>query len=59
MPLVFGGVPVVNTFVTMYMNRSYREVGPMFLAGLILVISGAATVLIFRPACIKQHMAAQ
>ncbi len=49
MPLVFGGAPVVNTFMTMTMNRSYREVGPMFLAGLILVIAGAATVLIFRP----------
>lgn len=49
MPLVFGGAPVVNTFMTMYMNKSYREVGPLFLAGLILVIAGAATVLIFRP----------
>ncbi len=49
MPLVFGGAPVVNTFITMHMNKSYREVNPMFLAGLILVISGAATVLFTRP----------
>lgn len=50
MPLVFGGAPVVNTFMTMYMHRSYKEVGPLFLAGLILVVAGAATVLVFRPA---------
>lgn len=49
MPLVFGGAPVVNTFTTMYLNRSYRDVGPVFLAGLILVVAGAVTVLLFRP----------
>jgi hypothetical protein len=54
-PLVFGGAPVVNTFVTMSMNKSYREVGPFFLAGLILVIAGAASVLVFRP---ETHAAA-
>jgi hypothetical protein len=48
-PLIFGGAPVVNTFVTMYLNKSYKEVGPLFLAGLILVITGAVTVLIFNP----------
>jgi hypothetical protein len=48
MPLVFGGAPVVNTFTTMYMGRSFRA-NPMFLAGLILVIAGAAMVLIFKP----------
>ena len=48
-PLIFGCAPVVNTFVTMYLNKSYKEVGPLFLAGLILVISGAVTVLIFKP----------
>jgi hypothetical protein len=48
-PLIFGCAPVVNTFVTMSLNKSYREVGPFFLAGLILVISGAVTVLVFRP----------
>src|SRR5262245_13848482 len=48
-PLIFGGAPVVNTFVTMYINKNYKEVGPLFLAGLILVISGAVTVLVFKP----------
>ncbi len=49
MPLVFGGAPVVNTFTTMYLGRSFKQVSPMFLAGLILVVAGAAIVLIFRP----------
>src|SRR5690242_19026207 len=50
MPLVFGCAPVVNTFVTMYMSKSYKEAGPLFYAGLILVIAGATTVLVFHPA---------
>ncbi len=50
MPLVFGGAPVVNTFLTMYWARSYKHVSPIFIAGLILVVVGAVTVLIFRPA---------
>jgi hypothetical protein len=50
MPLVFGGAPVVNTFFTMLTSRTYKEAKPLFYAGLILVVAGAATVLIFRPA---------
>jgi len=50
MPLVFGGAPVVNTFFSMLTSKSYRSVGPFFLAGLILVVAGAACVLIFKPA---------
>lgn len=49
MPLVFGGAPVVNTFLTMYFGKSYKEAGPVFFVGLILVVTGAATVLIFKP----------
>lgn len=49
MPLVFGGAPVVNTFVTMYLSKSYKQAGPLFYAGLILVIVGAVCVLICRP----------
>jgi len=48
MPLVFGCAPVVNTFYTMYSTRSYRQAGPIFIAGLILVVAGAVTVLFFR-----------
>ncbi len=50
MPLVFGGAPVVNTFVSMYMTKTYGQAGPIFFAGLILVIAGAVTVLVFNPA---------
>jgi hypothetical protein len=50
MPLVFGGAPVVNTFFTMLTGKTYREAGPVFYAGLILVIAGAASVLVFKPA---------
>jgi MFS family permease len=49
MPLVFGGAPVVNTCLTMYWAKSFRQVNPVFIAGLILVIVGAVTVLTFRP----------
>jgi hypothetical protein len=49
MPLVFGVAPVINTFFTMYLNKSYREAGPIFFAGLILVIVGAVAVLLNAP----------
>lgn len=49
MPLVFGGAPVVNTFLTMYWSKSFKQINPVFISGLILVIVGAVTVLIFRP----------
>jgi hypothetical protein len=49
MPLVFGGAPVVNTFLTMYWSKSFKQIGPTFIAGLILVIVGAVTVLVFSP----------
>jgi MFS family permease len=49
MPLVFGCAPVVNTFLTMYWARSYRQAGPFFIAGLILVVVGAVTVMLSRP----------
>jgi hypothetical protein len=50
MPLVFGGAPVVNTFVSMYIAKTYRQAGPLFYAGLLLVIAGAVTILVFNPA---------
>ena len=49
MPLVFGGAPVVNTFATVIKNGQISDLDPFFLAGLILVIVGAALVLIFAP----------
>ena len=49
MPLVFGGAPVVNAFLTIYMAKKLRSIGPVFLAGLIMVLMGAVTVMIFAP----------
>lgn len=49
MPLVFGGAPVVNTLLSAFLNRSFGEIKAPFLAGLLLVITGAVTVLIFKP----------
>jgi hypothetical protein len=49
MPLVFGLAPVVNTFVTMLMNRSLKEARPVFYMGVAVVAVGAAGVLFFQP----------
>lgn len=49
MPLVFGGAPVINTFVSMYLSGTYKQASPLFFAGLILVVAGALCVLIFKP----------
>jgi hypothetical protein len=49
MPLVFGGAPVINTLLTAFMNRAFNQLKAPFLAGLILVITGAVTVLVFKP----------
>jgi hypothetical protein len=49
MPLVFGGAPIVNTFTTVVAEGTYASLSPWFLASLIIVIAGAATVLVFAP----------
>ncbi len=49
MPLVFGGAPVVNTFVTMWMSRTFRQAGPVFFFGVAFVAAGAAGVMFFKP----------
>jgi hypothetical protein len=49
MPLVFGGAPVINTLLSMWMSKTHREAGPFFYAGLILVVAGAVAVLVFSP----------
>jgi len=49
MPLVFGGAPVVNTLLSAWLNRAFGQLKALFLAGLLLVITGAVTVLIFKP----------
>ncbi|MEX2309249.1 MAG: hypothetical protein WD738_16735 [Pirellulales bacterium] len=49
MPLVFGGAPVVNAFLTIYRARRVKEIGPLFLAGLVIVVLGAVVVLVAAP----------
>ncbi|HEY3392686.1 MAG TPA: hypothetical protein VGK58_08260, partial [Lacipirellulaceae bacterium] len=49
MPLVFGGAPVVNSLYSVTRNSLWGEISPFFWAGLILVIAGAAIVLVFAP----------
>ena len=49
MPLVFGGAPVVNAFLTIYLAGRVKEMGAPFLAGLIIVILGAVVVLVAAP----------
>ncbi len=54
MPLVFGCAPVINAFLTIYMAGSWKDVSPLFLAGLVIVAMGAVMVLTFAP---KGHAA--
>jgi hypothetical protein len=50
MPLVFGGAPIINTFVSLATAKGQiGDAGPIFYAGLMMTIIGAATVLIFAP----------
>jgi hypothetical protein len=57
MPLVFGGAPVVNTLLSATMNKAFGQLKAPFLAGLILVITGAVTVLLFKPQPPPAHAA--
>jgi hypothetical protein len=48
-PLVFGGAPVINTLVTMTMNRTMRNASILFYVGVVIVALGAAGVMYYRP----------
>jgi hypothetical protein len=49
MPLVFGGAPVVNVLVTMYLHPPKVAPSPMLYVGFLLVAAGASLVLYFKP----------
>ena len=50
MPVVFGCAPVINTLTTLALNETRLDaVSPFFLAGMLIVAVGAATVLAFGP----------
>lgn len=54
MPLVFGGAPVINTCLSMYWSKAWKHgIHPAFFLGLVLVIVGAAAVLIYAPRPVK------
>lgn len=59
MPIVFGGAPVVNTLVTSWINKSFSQIKPMFVVGLVLVALGAVGVLVTKPAPTKSGAVAQ
>jgi len=40
---------VINTFASILSDGSRGQIGPLFYAGLLLVVAGAVTVLIFAP----------
>lgn len=49
MPMVFGGAPVVNTLVTSYLGKTYKQITPLFVIGMVLVAFGMVGVLINKP----------
>jgi hypothetical protein len=49
MPLVFGGAPVINTLISIAAAKDLQAASPFFYAGLIVVVAGAVSVLVFAP----------
>lgn len=49
MPIVFGGAPVVNTLLTSYLNKSFKQIKPMFLVGMLMVALGMIGVFMNKP----------
>lgn len=48
MPVVFGLAPVVNTLVATTLSRTFKQISPVFIAGILTVALGAVGVLTFR-----------
>jgi len=49
MPLVFGGAPIVNVAVSMFIHPPKTALNPMLFVGFLLASIGAGMVLYFRP----------
>jgi hypothetical protein len=49
MPLVFGGAPIVNVFVSMLIHPPKSAINPMLYLGFVLASVGAGMVLYYRP----------
>ena len=50
MPLVFGFAPIVNTLVTAWMSKTFDQISPVFIGGIVVAALGVAGVLAFKPA---------
>lgn len=53
MPLVFGFAPIVNTLVTALLSRTFNQISPIFIAGVVAAALGAGGVLFFKPSPVK------
>lgn len=49
MPLVFGGAPVVNVLVSLWLHPPKTTPSPLLFAGFLLTAVGAGMVLYFKP----------
>jgi hypothetical protein len=49
MPLVFGGAPLVNVAVTMYLHPPKETPNPLLWLGFAMAIAGASLVLYYKP----------
>ncbi len=49
MPLVFGGAPLVNVAVTMYLHPPKIAPNPLLWVGFAMAIAGASLVLYYKP----------
>jgi hypothetical protein len=50
MPLVFGGAPLINVLVSMWIHPPKVAPNPLLYVGFLLVAGGGGMVLYFRPA---------
>lgn len=55
MPIVFGGAPVINTLVSMWIGKLFGKASNGFYLGIILVAMGAAGVFITKPKPAASH----
>ena len=49
MPLVFGGAPIVNVFVSIVIHPPKQTLNPLLFVGFLFASIGAALVLYYRP----------
>jgi hypothetical protein len=49
MPIVFGGAPLINVLLSMYLHPPKQSVNPLLWVGFVLVSVGAGLVLYFKP----------